>query len=239
MVSLQAVRKPNVTAANRGNTAAIIPALNAEAHIGEVIADVAKQLPVERVIVIDDGSTDGTAAVAGSAGATLVTHDVNRGKGAALKSGFDKAIEIGAEWIVTLDADGQHDPEEIPLFIARQNETGADIVVGTRMNDIKDMPPIRVFANRTTSAFVSLRAGQRIPDSQNGYRLIAADAVRDIQLETTRYDTESEILIKAARAGARIESVPVKTIYGEEVSKVNPFVDTLRFFRMVFKSLFW
>lgn len=239
MVSLQAVRKPAVSPAALVNTAAIIPALNAEAHLAEVIANVGRHLALDRIIVIDDGSSDGTATVAKKAGATLVTHEVNRGKGAALKSGFDKSIEVGAEWIVTLDADGQHDPDEIPLFIARQNETGADIIVGTRMADIKDMPAIRIFANRTTSAFVSMRAGQKIPDSQNGYRLIAADAVKDIQLETTRYDTESEILIKAARAGARIESVPVKTIYGEEVSKVNPFVDTLRFFRMVFKSLFW
>ena len=239
MVSLQAVRKPIVSSATLDNTAAIIPALNAAAHIADVIANVGRHLPPSRIIVIDDGSSDGTGKIAADAGAVVVTHEVNRGKGAALKTGFDKAIEMGVEWVVTLDADGQHDPDEIELFLRRQNETGADIIVGNRMADIKDMPPIRIFANRTTSAFVSLRAGQKIPDSQNGYRLIATDAVRDIELETTRYDTESEILIKAARSGARIESVPVKTIYGEEVSKVNPFIDTLRFFRMVFKSLFW
>jgi len=218
---------------------AVIPALNAAKHLSDVVASVTRYLAADHVIVIDDGSTDDTAAVAEEARCTLVRHPVNRGKGAALKSGFVRADEMGAEFVLTLDADGQHDADEIPAFIARQNETGADIIVGNRMADIADMPGIRIFANRSTSAFVSLRAGQRIPDSQNGYRLISVAAVRGIELETTRYDTESEILIKAARRGARIDAVPVKTIYGDEVSTVHPFVDTLRFFRMVFKSLFW
>jgi glycosyltransferase involved in cell wall biosynthesis len=188
---------------------------------------------------VDDGSSDDTLATARAAGVVVVVHPENRGKGVALHSGMEKAIELGMEFVITLDADGQHDPAEIHRFVERQAETDADFVVGNRMADRRDMPFLRVFANYVTSGFVSLRAGCKIPDSQNGYRMIRTGAAAPIRLETRRYDTESEILIKAGRAGARIDAVPVRTIYGEEKSSVNPFIDTLRFLRLVFKSLFW
>ena len=101
------------------------------------------------------------------------------------------------------------------------------------------MPAIRVFANRATSWFVTLRTGIEIPDSQNGYRMIKTWVFEKINFVTTRYDAESEILIKTAGMGGKIDSIPVKTIYGTESSSVNPFIDTLRFFRMVIRSLFW
>jgi glycosyltransferase involved in cell wall biosynthesis len=143
------------------------------------------------------------------------------------------------EYIVTLDADGQHDPTEIPRFAEHVGKSGADIVVGNRMDNRKDMPFIRIFANKATSSFVSLRAGVRIPDSQNGFRMLKTSIFKKIELVTRRYDTESEILIKTAGMGGRIDSIPVETIYGTETSAVHPFVDTLRFFRMVIRSLFW
>jgi hypothetical protein len=146
---------------------------------------------------------------------------------------------MGMKYVVTLDADGQHNPAEIPDFAERIAETGADIVVGDRLGAISTMPAIRIFTNRVTSWVVSRFAGQRIPDSQNGFRMMSTAAVGGIRLETTRYDTESEILIKAARAGARIDSVTVETIYGQEKSSINPFVDTFRFFRLVARALFW
>lgn len=217
----------------------VLPAYNAAAHLSEVIDGTTRYVPIERTIVVDDGSSDKTAEVATSRGVVLVQHPVNRGKGAALKTGFEKAADLGLEYVITLDADGQHDPAEIVHFAEQEARTGADIIVGNRMADRGSMPPIRVFANTATSLFVSLRSGCRIPDSQNGYRLHKTSAVKDLNLETTRYDTESEILIKAARSGAVIDSIPVQTIYGEEVSSVNPFVDTLRFFRMVARSMFW
>ena len=220
-------------------TAVIIPAFNAARQLAAVVDNVRRHIPLERIIIVDDGSSDDTHAVATGTGAIVVQHEANRGKGAALHTAIEKALAMGWEFVITLDADGQHDPQEIPKFVAHQERTDADIIVGNRMADRQDMPFIRVFANRATSDFVSLRAGTRIPDSQNGYRMMRTRIFENIDLETTRYDTESEMLIKAGRRGARIESVPVKTIYGEEVSSVNPFVDTLRFFRMAFKSLFW
>ena len=148
----------------------------------------------------------------------LEEHPRNRGKGAALKTGFQAAARIGATYLITLDADGQHDPAEIRRFVEHAARTDADVIVGNRMSDRRDMPFDRVFANVTTSMFVSLRSGTRIPDSQNGYRFFKTAVVKNLELETTRYDTESEILIKTGRRGARIEAVPVSTIYGEEVS---------------------
>ncbi len=220
-------------------TATVVPAFNAARHLAAVLERIAAVDATLPVIVVDDGSTDGTADVARAHGVHLVMHPENRGKGAALASGIAMAHDLGMEFAITLDADGQHNTDEIPRFIECQMRTGADVIVGNRMADRRDMPFMRVFANRVTSAFVSLRAGTYIPDSQNGYRMLRTSLVQRFRLETTRYDTESEILIKAGRAGASIESIPVQTIYGSEESGVNPLVDTLRFLRLVIKSFFW
>lgn len=219
-------------------TAVVIPAYNAGRFLRDVVAGVSRQVPLEHIIVVDDGSADDTAVVARDTGAVLVQHEVNQGKGGAIVTGARKTLDLGMTHFITIDADGQHNPEEIPGFVECTARTGAVMVVGNRMRDTRDMPFIRIFANRTTSFFVSLRAGQRIPDSQNGYRMHLASLFEKFSVESKRYDAESEILIKAARFG-RIESVPVQTIYGDEVSSVNPFVDTLRFFRMVLRSMFW
>jgi glycosyltransferase involved in cell wall biosynthesis len=220
-------------------TAVLIPSYNAARELGGVIEKVARIVPRERIIVVDDGSTDNTADIARGAGVVLHQHPHNMGKGAALVSGAATASDMNMEFVITLDADAQHDPEEIPKFVEKQAGTDADIIVGNRMSDRRNMPPDRVFANRLTSWFVSLSARCSIPDSQNGYRMIRTSVFEELSFETTRYETESEILIRAGRAGARIESVPIRTIYGTEISKVNPVIDTLRFFRLVFKSLFW
>jgi glycosyltransferase involved in cell wall biosynthesis len=161
------------------------------------------------------------------------------GKGVALSTGFKRAVSMGMGHVVTLDADGQHNPAEIPKFARRVAETGADIVVGNRFGALAAMPWLRRSTNWLTSKVVSALARQRIPDSQNGYRMIGAQVLTSITLETARYEAESEILIKAGRRGFRIDSVPVETIYGEEVSAIHPVIDTARFFRLVYKALFW
>ena len=146
---------------------------------------------------------------------------------------------MGLEYVITLDADGQHNPEEIPRFLQKELDTGADIIVGNRMAEIKNMPADRVFANRLTSWFVSARAGVRVPDSQNGYRLIRTALYTELKIKSKRYAAESEVLIKGAKAGAKIDWVPVETIYASEQSSVHPVVDTVRFLRMAIRSFFW
>jgi glycosyltransferase involved in cell wall biosynthesis len=219
--------------------AAVIPAYNAGPHLALVIERVSRHVPRNRIVVVDDGSTDDTALVAARSGAVVEAHAVNRGKGAAIRSGIARAATLGVPYAILLDADGQHNPDEIPAFVAKARATGADMVVGNRLEKSGNMPWLRLATNHVTSAVVSLLARRRVPDSQNGYRLIRLALFARFALTTSRYEIESEMIIRAGRAGGKIASVPVQTIYGGEKSFINPFVDTYRFLRMVAKSVFW
>ena len=219
--------------------AAIIPAYNAARHLAGVLERVARYVPRERIVVVDDGSGDDTRALAERAGVGVVLHPVNRGKGAAIRSGIARAATLGVPYAILLDADGQHNPDEIPAFVGRARETGADLVVGNRLADSGNMPWLRLATNHVTSAVVSLLARRRVPDSQNGYRLIRLAFFAALPLTTSRYEIESEMIIRTGRAGGKIASVAVETIYGGEKSFINPFVDTGRFLRMVARSVFW
>lgn len=219
---------------------ALIPAFNEAGHIDGVIRGVAGQIPSSNILVIDDGSSDSTVSEAEATGVEVVSNPENLGKGATLLKGFGLMAEkAGIEAVFTLDADGQHDPEEMASFISAFRDKKADIVIGSRMADTKGMPPLRRFTNRFTSAIISLRAGVRIEDTQSGYRLNRLSMMNKLHLVTRNFDLESEILIKAARLGAVIISVPIATIYGEEKSKINPLVDTWRFVKLVFRSFLW
>lgn len=213
---------------------AVIPAYNPGPSLVTVVQAVTRELgSPDRVLVINDGSTDGAVEKARAAGVTVLEHERNEGKGVALRTGFAAALAIGAEWVFTLDADGQHDPREMGAFLIEARAGRSDLLIGDRMADTRDMPWIRVFTNRFTSSVISLLAGQRIKDSQSGYRLISAPVLRALELRFDRFDAESEILVKAARAGFRIGEVPIRTIYGEERSTIRPFRDTLRFIALV------
>jgi glycosyltransferase involved in cell wall biosynthesis len=230
--------KPAAGAASPAEaTWAVIPAFNAGEPLLEVTASAGRVLAPDRVLVVDDGSTDGAPERARKAGARVVRHPTNRGKGAALRTGFEIALAEGATGVVTLDADGQHDPAWIPGFL--RAAAGADIVVGSRMRRPAGMPWLRVAVNRFTSRVVSGLAGARITDSQSGFRWIAARVLRAVPLESERFDAESEILIKAARLGFRIIEIPMPAVYGDEVSRVHPGRDTVRFLRLVGRSLRW
>jgi glycosyltransferase involved in cell wall biosynthesis len=214
-------------------TGVILPAYNAAAHLAAVIADIRRIDPSLRILVVDDGSADGTGDVARAAGAELAVHDPNRGKGAALATGFAWALAAGLDWVYTMDADGQHPPAEMRVLRAEAERGGWDVVVGNRLDDAPNMPWLRKRTNEFTSWVVSRMAGTRIPDSQNGYRLFRVACLRGLRLRTTRYDTESEILVRLARRGCRIGAAPVSTIYGTEKSSIRPLLDTYRFFRLV------
>ncbi|MCB1182048.1 glycosyltransferase family 2 protein [bacterium] len=216
---------------------AILPALNAARFLPDVIGRIRAAQPDVRVLVVDDGSSDGTADAARAAGAEVAVHEVNKGKGEALKTGYAWAQRENLAWVFTMDSDGQHLPEEMQGFRDAADQGGLDVVVGTRMAATADMPWLRKMTNLFTSWVISRLAGCEIPDSQNGYRLYRVACFAGLVLRTSRYDSESEILVRLARRGHRIGSAPITTVYGDEVSSINPFVDTGRFFRLVFMLL--
>jgi glycosyltransferase involved in cell wall biosynthesis len=193
-------------------------------------------VPGAEVIVVDDGSSDATGERAREAGARVVRHKVNQGKGASLQTGFDAAVAAGADAVVALDADGQHDPAYAPGLLAALG--GADIVVGSRNADRTGMPWLRRATNDVTSWWVSRLAGQRIEDSQSGFRAIQAGVLRVIRPESRRFDYESEFLVAAARAGFRVGAAPIPTLYNAPGSHIHPFRDTIRFVRFVLRHIF-
>ena len=213
---------------------ALIPAYNEAAHAGEVVAKI-RSHAVE-VVVIDDSSTDDTATIARTAGAKVIRHEQNRGKGGAIITGFDYFSRSDAEFAVLLDADGQHDPADIARFVETAQREQADIVVGSRMGDTRGMPLVRKWTNYWTSWVTSKLARQRIPDSQCGFRLLRREVLKDLKLSTARFETETEMLIQAGRAGHKIVSIPIRTVYESgRASRIRPFRDTVLFLKLVKK----
>ena len=218
-------------------TCVIIPAYNVEKTLPRVIKGAQKY--VEKVIVVDDGSTDATFTKAKEAGAEVLRHSKNEGKGRALRTGLERALEKGFEQIILMDGDGQHDSNEIPRFLKAAQDSQVDIIVGSRMESVRDMPRDRLAVNRIGSFLTSLLARQRIPDSQSGYRLVKSRVLKKITLTSRRYDVESEMLIKAGKRGFGIKSIPIKTIYRQEISHFRKFWDTLRFIKLILKGVWW
>jgi glycosyltransferase involved in cell wall biosynthesis len=216
---------------DRSTAAAVIPAYLEEKHIADVARRTLQQL--DHVVVVDDGSSDATAENARGAGAEVIVHDHNLGKGESIKSGFRHWLERGFAYVVVLDGDGQHLPEEIDRFLAVGSPTAAQLVIGTRMNDVREMPFVRRSVNRYMSRKISRVCGQDIPDTQCGFRMVHRSIIPDLLGGTERFDYETEMLILASWAGCKIASVPITTVYSDEVSSIHPVRDTLRFFKLM------
>ena len=218
---------------DRTNVAALIPCYFEEKHIREVAERTRRQL--DTVLVVDDGSMDATSDEAREAGVEVLRHEVNQGKGAAIKTGLrELSGRPGIEYVLVLDGDGQHLPEEIPHFIEEANRSGAPMLVGSRMSDLRTMPMVRKLTNLFMSAQISGVCGQKIPDTQCGFRMFHRElAALLCAAPSTKYDYETEMLVIAARRGCRIAAVPVSTVYGDEKSKIHPVRDTLRFFKLM------
>ena len=211
----------------------IIPARNEAAAIGGVVEPLVRQ--GMDVLVVDDGSTDDTARLAQAAGAQILPRHANHGKGAALRDSFAWAIERGYDAVVTMDADGQHAAEDVPRLVAAAETTGAAIIIGNRMEQPKRMPPVRRLTNLCMSLVLSRLTRQRIPDSQCGLRLVRCDLLRQCRLQSDHFEIESELLLEAARLGARVASIPIQSIYRVERSQISPVVDTARFLRLLWR----
>src|SRR6059058_5098391 len=226
----------------RSRTAAIIPAYQDEKRIGDIARRTRQRL--DHVLVVDDGSTDQTAGRAREAGAEVVVHPENRGKGEAIKTGlehwfaepnpFGDGPDRQITWAVLLDSDGQHLPEEIERFLlAAASVTRPTFFIGNRMNDVAHMPALRRIVNRHMSKEISRLCGQKIPDTQCGYRMLNRQLIPDMLGGGHRFDYDTEALIIASRKGYTIESVPVTTIYTDQISKIHPGRDSVRFLKMM------
>ena len=216
-------------------TCVIIPTYNEAKAIAGLVKEIKRQNL--DVLVVDDGSGDNTAQIAKDSGAIVLRNEINQGKGASLIKGFNYALNQDYDAVITMDGDGQHLPEDIPYFIRLAAYSDGAIFIGNRMQRTKNIPLVRFLTNKFMSWLLSGIARQKIPDTQCGFRLIKKEALKKVPLATSKYETESEILIRGSRLGFKIESVPIKTIYMGEKSRINPFIDTLRFFRFLIREL--
>lgn len=211
------------------NCAAVIPCFNEQRAIHSVVAGVKRYLP--DVLVIDDGSSDATGEQATLGGAAVLRHPGNFGKGEALRTGWKEAFQQGFNWALCLDGDGQHAAEDIPAFFRCAEEALATLVIGNRMEAPQGMPWLRRAVNHWMSHRLSGVAGRSVPDSQCGFRLMNLKVWSGLQVQTSHFEIESEVVLAFLRAGQKVEFVPIRTIYKGEPSKIHPLRDSLRWFK--------
>lgn len=190
----------------------IVPAYNAEPTLANVVKGVRRTLPKALIIGVDDGSTDGSGQLMKTVADETIEFAQNRGKGAALRAGFDAALKKGAAAVLTIDSDGQHDPAFATAIVGALDR--ADIVIGTRDLSGKAVPKHRRIANMISSAATRAVSGGKVRDSQSGYRAMKAEVLRKVDAVGDRYEFETDFIIRAARAGFTTVNVPISTIYG-------------------------
>ena len=213
----------------------LIPVYNEFKEIGRLVESLKRKgLPV---VVIDDGSTDDSGGIAKQKGAVVIGHDQNQGKGRSLQDGFQYVLKNNYDGVITIDGDGQHDINDIDQFISKAQEHPSSVITGTRMDDPQGMPFVRFVTNKMMSWMISSLCKQKIPDTQCGFRLISREVLKELKLTASDFEIETEVLIKASKKGFKIYSVPIKTIYRNEASKINPLLDTFRFFIYIMKEI--
>ncbi len=213
--------------------AVVIPARNAARSLSELISGISRSIPTGDVFVVDDGSSDETELIARDLGVWVFSHAKRKGKGVSLRDGCMKALELNYDMVITMDADLQHDPSEIPNFILAASDS--DVVVGKRDISMGAMPLHRYLSNTITSKMVSSRTGTKIEDSQCGYRLYHAGVLKAVDSRCRHFDYESDILIKASLKGYSVSFLPIRTIYNDSKSSIR-LIDIFRFVRVYLKS---
>jgi len=224
--------------ASKENTAIVIPAYNAEKYLRELVTRITVFAPHQNLIVVNDASSDDTLRICYELDLKVVNFKANTGKGAALLVGFRTALKLNFKFAITIDADLQHKPEDIPAFWKKQNSSGADMIIGKRKFSLGVMPIHRICSNSLTSVIVSIVSGKRILDSQSGYRLYKLEFIKGLIFVSERYQFESEIIIKYARKGARFDFVPIETIYIGQESHISNFRDIVNFVKIIIHEIF-
>jgi glycosyltransferase involved in cell wall biosynthesis len=218
---------------------AVIPAYNASKTLKPVIQGLRTSGIITKIVVVNDGSTDNTQDLIKQLNVENIVHPQNLGKGAALKSGFRWANSKNADLILTIDADGQHNPCDVEKLLGKMSLENADIVIGSRRTDLKNMPFHRITSNLITSKLISWRIKQKVEDSQSGFRIIRTNVFKTVKLTANKYDLESELIIKAGLTNFKIVTVPVETIYKKHLKSSVQFLDVFRFIALFLRSLMW
>lgn len=218
------------------NLFVVIPAYNAADTVSSLLERTVQFVPNDKIILVNDGSSDSTGTVAETSGVRVITHEKNRGKGAALQSGFDAALQNDCDAVVTMDADLQHQPEDIPRFIDLFGAKHFDIIIGNRLHNKKGMPLHRMLSNTVTTVLVGMRTGVTISDSQSGFRFITRRVLENVRLQTAGFEAETEFVLRAARQKFSFGSIPIDTVYAGEKSHMTHVRTTINFIKALFKE---
>jgi len=223
--------------ANSENTAVIVPIYNSCEYLEELFDRISAHIPASQIIAVDDGSTDNSVELCHKLGIKTICLKKNQGKGRALLTGFKESIQNGFLFAFTIDSDLQHDPAFIPRFFKKQNLTLADLLIGKRDFSPNKMPLMRILSNKLTSLVTSIFAGQKIYDSQCGYRLYRLEKIKKIKFETTRYQFETEVILALSKKTSLIDYVTISTIYNGEKSHISHLRDIKNFIKLILRYL--